>query len=419
MNEKNCLWAPTTEKSFQELDVKSDLFEFDINKTQVVRKIVTISHYFALSKLVQYYELKKGKYPDLQDLFGLYEPMLRDATCVNFDFSKLSEDVQKEVEIEKKKFEEVRDVLRPILRKKKDLIKEECKEAGLAVSGTKSLLASRLVKKNFKEKIQFRPNFWLWENFEKNLKEMKEEELQTLLHLAGVTVGAKDHELLCTTIKSLRQKDTLKPEEKNILTLYVFFKHFSTPCVLLHQAIRKGDFETFVLVLKMSLKIFEIAGKPQYWWLVSRHLFDMYYRFSEFHLQLYKKMFVIRCKTTKTHCGIDEKNEFVNKFLKEHLRSVSIEQLEFLSENYNVLEQLLAIWKKNVDFRTKEEKNKSSNISYDNVGVLQEVYENFVINLPLSLLKRYNEPLNRTTISEELRKIAKDLKLVVSFNEGS
>lgn len=172
------------------------------------------------------------------------------------------------------------------------------------------------------------------------------------------------------------------------------------------QAIRTADFDLWIISLKKSLKLFEITGKHNYWWLVTRHLFDVTHRFSEFHLQVYKQCWVTRCSTTNTNVGLDEKNEFVNKFLKGHMRSLSLEKLDFLAKNYNFLEELVEVGEEMYQTRNEKENRKSTNVDYENLSLIDQ--EGINIKIPLPLLQIYGSFVDFEKIRAESAKIIED-----------
>ena len=179
-----------------------------------------------------------------------------------------------------------------------------CKGKGLAWSGTKALLTSRIMIAEDFEK--FDPENWNFVGFEKLIRSLKTPVLQTILHFAGFPICPKGNsDALKQSLIGLRMKDPTPPTEKDILTWYIFFKVFSLPAVLVHRAIRTADFSLWINCLKSSLKLWDCTGKSNYWWLTTRHLFDLEFRFSEFHKNVLEQCWVTKSQTTKTNVGLD------------------------------------------------------------------------------------------------------------------
>ena len=387
------------------LDVKMDWFDFAVEHVKDVRKIVHVAHYLGLYRLMKYFcSCSRQEKVLPKDMFLFYEKMIKQK---NIQHVILEKDTTQN-RLEKEKLENFLQRAKEILGNNKQTIVELCKGKGLAWTGTKPLLASRMmIAEDFQS---FDPDKWCFVGFEKLINEQTTPVLQTLLHFSGFPICPKgDGEGLKNAILSLRVKDALPPGEKEILTWYIFFKVFSLPVVLVHRAVRTGDFDLWKICLKSSLKMWDVTGKTNYWYLTTRHLFDLEHRFSPFHLQVYKQCFVTKSQTTKTNVGLDEKNEFINKFLKTNLRSVSLSRLDFLARNYNFLEELSMVYDKLMKTRKNAEHRKSTDISFQNIQLVEE--EVGFISIPLPLLKKYDNLLEVKKIEDEMEKILQDYKI--------
>ena len=384
------------------LDVKSDWYEFPIEKAKVVRKIVHVAHYYALKKLALWCCEEKGVQElSVDELMSHYEELL---LKINYEASVVEKDDENNKE-EKKKLEIIIQRSKEILQNNKPVIVQMLKDKKSHISGTKPLLVSRLLLAEDCPKLD--PSKWNFVGFERLVHGLSTPVVQTLLHLIGHVVCPKgDAADLKKTLLSMRMKDNTPEDLKNKLSLYVFFKNFSLPAVLMHYAIRCADFDCWIISLKLSLKLWEITGKDKYWFITTRHLFDLENTFSDFHLNVYKQCWVTKCSTTKTNVGLDEKNEFINAFLKRNMHSISLEKLDFLANNYNFLEDLVAVWEKWFKTRSNKEERKSTNIDNANLDLIEDGEIN--IKIPGPLLQNYNNPVKFERLLDEMSKIVEE-----------
>ena len=378
------------------LDINGEWGEFQVEKTKVVRKIMTITHYFFLQRLVSCYSSNNnGKIPTGQEFFEYFENFVAQLT------KKKNNDLDFSIPINKEKFESQLKLLDSVIGKIKkkmmdntvDELKLELK--GGLITGTKPILTARIIMKT--ETPNFEPEYWNHPDIVALIEGCDKKTLISLLYVIGVKNCAKgSKEMLKETFFSLSEKKEMTKEQDEVMLMYAFFRNFSLPCVMLHRAIRTGYFEEFVTVMKMSLKMWQMADKTKYWGITTKHLFDLHYRFPDFHLAVYKQLWVINCKTTSTNIGIDENNEFVNKFIKEHLRLPTAAKLQFFSANYNLLHDLSEIWTNMFNCRKENTGKKSKDIKFENLARLQKNIQD-KLKMPSGLLRMYN-----TEVADEI-----------------
>ena len=135
----------------------------------------------------------------------------------------------------------------------------------------------------------------------------------------------------------------------------------------------------------------------------------MYY-FPDYYVDLYKNMWVKKAKTTETFVGIDEMNEFVNKFIKSHLYSMSVKRMLFLSENYNFLHYVNKCFGNIFNFR-KQKKQKSKTLNPENLKIIVD-YEKKnpkLFSIPFSLLKRFHNDVDTSVLQQELETLKEEI----------
>jgi len=386
-----------------ELDVKFDWREFQIEKMKVIRKVITTAHFFALKTLIAYYSVQKGAKhsPKAEEFELFFEEMIAKHLNTNSGDSNQPSGSKKGID----EFKEIITKIEKLLSLSRAELVQRAKNCGVTTKANMSILTATILKKEGLEQIN--PLDYKKSEIEDCIKKMKSKPLVALLYLFGVVSCPKGgEEVLRKAILSLFDVDTTTQQEKTILCLYTFSK-FSFISFLLYKAYRTANFELYILCLKKSLKLFEITAKTHYWWITTRQLFDVNYRFSDFHMEIWKNLWVIESSTKNTNLAIDEKNEFVNKFLKEKLRSVNLEKLNWLAKNYNYLAVLDDIWGQM--FRRSQKKiEKSKGIDFKNLDLVMQDETNIII--PKPLLEYYNMPVDADKIDKELSKIKEDLK---------
>lgn len=135
------------------------------------------------------------------------------------------------------------------------------------------------------------------------------------------------------------------------------------------------------------------------------------YYFPERIIDLYKNLFVIPGKNEKSYVAVDEVNEFLNKYLANHVDKSSFDKLEFLTRYYNFIEKADASVEDLLDTRSEREyENKFLSVENIKSMIKAENDSEYKIDVPDCLLLTLLQPLPNQTLEKELTKIQEKLK---------
>lgn len=131
-------------------------------------------------------------------------------------------------------------------------------------------------------------------------------------------------------IKDSTSTYEMDQRKREILTLFTL-AWCGSMCYGYHVAMRTKNWHLKLFIIKKSIGMFEDSGKTTYLKMCDDFLKDLKSNFSEKEKNLLKKMWVVPAATTNSFVGLDELTEFVNGFLKNHVKTVSKKNILFFS----------------------------------------------------------------------------------------